>query len=183
MEYLRPIWNCFTTFCSCLQCSEDLSNQGYEPSERTHLLADTINSSPALGRTNADNISNDFAQSIPKKDDQSALTRLVANTANNMIDVGAMDSHNLEHHECDDRIKLYSQRLQQQWSNVQHPSKASTGILKDIPHIEKYLATPVHLDDIIQISNAIEQLQNALLNIKIEHKESIIMQCPLRCQL
>lgn len=44
-----------------------------------------------------------------------------------MIDVGAMDSHNLEHHECDDRIKLYSQRLQQQWSNVQHPSKASTG--------------------------------------------------------
>lgn len=47
-----------------------------------------------------------------------------------MIDVGAMDSHNLEHHECDDRIKLYSQRLQQQWNNVQHPSKVSTG--KDV---------------------------------------------------
>lgn len=44
-----------------------------------------------------------------------------------MIDVGAMDSHNLEHQECDVRIKLYSHRLQQQWSNIQNPSKMVKG--------------------------------------------------------
>ncbi|GBP13917.1 hypothetical protein EVAR_72439_1, partial [Eumeta japonica] len=103
------------------------NNKGYEPTERTYLLADPINNSPALRRTNSDNISNDYAHSLPKKDDQNALCRLVQNTAINMIDVGAMDSHNLEHQECDDRIKLYSQRLQQQWSNVQHPSNVQTG--------------------------------------------------------
>lgn len=47
-----------------------------------------------------------------------------------MIDVGAMDSHNLEHQECQDRIQLYKQRLLQQWSNVQHPSRNPTGTLK-----------------------------------------------------
>lgn len=47
----------------------------------------------------------------------------------NMINVGAMDSHNLEHQEYTDRIKLYSQRLQQQWNNVQHPSVIPKGML------------------------------------------------------
>lgn len=46
-----------------------------------------------------------------------------------MINVGAMDSHNLEHQEYTDRIKLYSQRLQQQWNNVQHPSVVRKGLL------------------------------------------------------
>uniref|UniRef100_A0A1A9WAA2 ATPase AAA-type core domain-containing protein n=1 Tax=Glossina brevipalpis TaxID=37001 RepID=A0A1A9WAA2_9MUSC len=150
MDYLRPIWNCFTTFCSCLHCSEDPSTQGYEPSERTHLLADPVNHSPALHRTNSDNISNDYSHSLPKKDDQNALCRLVQNTALNMIDVGAMDSHNLENQECQDRIQLYKQRLLQQWSNVQHPSRNSTGILRDIPNPEVCLTTPVLIDDIIQ---------------------------------
>lgn len=40
-----------------------------------------------------------------------------------------MDSHNLEHQEYTDRIKLYSQRLQQQWNNVQHPSVVRKGLL------------------------------------------------------
>lgn len=44
-----------------------------------------------------------------------------------MIDVGAMDAHNLEHQEYYDRIKLYTHRLQQQWSNIQNPSKITKG--------------------------------------------------------
>lgn len=44
-----------------------------------------------------------------------------------MIDVGAMDLHNLENEEYNDRIKLYSQRLQQQWNSIQHPEKEVSG--------------------------------------------------------
>lgn len=36
----------------------------------------------------------------------------------NIIDVAAMDSHNLEPHELNDRIKLYSHKLSQQWSTI-----------------------------------------------------------------
>ncbi|XP_019892126.2 uncharacterized protein LOC101895836 isoform X2 [Musca domestica] len=153
MEYFRPIWSCMSSlFCGCLHCNDDLTNQGYDPSERTHLLSDTVNNSPALRRTNSENISSD-CQSVPKKDDQqNALCRLVQNTAINMIDVGAMDSHNLEHQECDVRIKLYSHRLQQQWSNIQSPSKRVKGILKDIPKPDVYLTLSVNPEDINQNS-------------------------------
>ncbi|XP_075162426.1 late endosomal/lysosomal adaptor, MAPK and MTOR activator 1 [Haematobia irritans] len=176
MEYLRPIWNCFSTFCSCLRCNEDNTTQGYEPSERTHLLSDTVNNSPALRRTNSDNISADCHPSLPsKKDDQNALCRLVQNTAINMIDVGAMDSHNLEHQECDVRIKLYSQRLQQQWSNLQNTSKMPKGILKDVPKPELLLSLRVQADDTLQINSAIEKVHIALKNFKIEHKEAIVV--------
>ncbi|XP_013115942.1 uncharacterized protein LOC106093436 [Stomoxys calcitrans] len=175
MEYMRPIWNCFTTFCSCLHCNEDITSQGYEPSERTHLLSDTANNSPALRRANSDTIAADCNPSLPKKDDQNALCRLVQNTAINMIDVGAMDSHNLEHQECDVRIKLYSHRLQQQWSNVQNPSKSPQGILKDVPKPELYLPLSVHPDDIMQINAAIEKVHLALSAFKVDHKEAIVV--------
>ncbi|XP_036344442.1 uncharacterized protein LOC118753677 isoform X2 [Rhagoletis pomonella] len=82
MEYLRPFWNCLSTFCRCLRCSEDIDNQfHYEPNERTYLLADpAIHNSPALGQTNSDDLSSEFAQSLPKKD-ENALCRLVQSTA------------------------------------------------------------------------------------------------------
>lgn len=47
----------------------------------------------------------------------------------NMINVGALDSHTLEHQEYSDRIKLYSQRLQQQWNNIQHPGFVQKGLI------------------------------------------------------
>jgi len=46
----------------------------------------------------------------------------------NMINVGAMDCHSLEHQEYADRIRLYSQRLHQQWNNGQHASIAPKGL-------------------------------------------------------
>lgn len=44
----------------------------------------------------------------------------------NIIDVGAMDSHNLEPHELNDRIKMYSHKLSQQWSTIQEDSSSSS---------------------------------------------------------
>lgn len=51
----------------------------------------------------------------------------------NMINVGAMDCHSLEHQEYNDRIRVYSQRLHQQWNNVQHPSIALKGLAPFTP--------------------------------------------------
>lgn len=52
----------------------------------------------------------------------------------NIIDVAAMDSHNLEPQEYTDRVKVYSQKLSQQWSNVRHPNvPGPKGLLADIP--------------------------------------------------
>lgn len=176
MEYLRPVWNCLKTFCGCIHCTEDIGNQYiYEPSERTYLLADpAIHNSPALRQINSENLSNDFAQSLPKKD-ENALCRLVQNTAMNMIDVGAMDLHNLENEEYNDRIKLYSHRLQQQWNSIQHPGKGISGFLSDIPNASDQLRMTNSPDDLLQISNFLSEGHAALLDLRIDHKEAIVV--------
>ncbi|XP_055389152.1 uncharacterized protein LOC129618441 [Condylostylus longicornis] len=174
MDYIRPVLTCLGTFCSCLNCSEESS--GLEPNERTHLLIDPVNNSPALRRTNSDNFSNEYSQPLPKKDEQTALSRLVQNTENNMIHVCAMDSHNLEHKEYNDRVKIYTQRLQQQWSNIQYPTNGPTGLLKDIPNPEFYLtATPISASDLSLLKSAISKAQIAVEEIKVEHKEDIVV--------
>lgn len=49
----------------------------------------------------------------------------------NIIDVAAMDSHNLEPQELNDRIRLYSHKLSQQWGTLQEDSiSASNGKFK-----------------------------------------------------
>ncbi|XP_039963198.1 uncharacterized protein LOC126763466 [Bactrocera neohumeralis] len=176
MEYLRPVWNCLRTFCGCIHCSEDIGNQyNYEPSERTYLLADpAIHNSPALRQTNSENLSNEFAQSLPKKD-ENALCRLVQSTAMNMIDVGAMDLHNLENEEYNDRIKLYSQRLQQQWNSIQHPEKGASGFLRDIPNANDQLCVMNSTDDLLQMSNFLREGHAALLNLRVDHNEAIVV--------
>lgn len=43
----------------------------------------------------------------------------------NIIDVGAMDSHNLEQQELNDRIRMYSHKLSQQWGTLQDDSTSA----------------------------------------------------------
>ncbi|XP_017841534.2 uncharacterized protein LOC108599249 [Drosophila busckii] len=175
MEFVRFILDCLPSFCSCCYCTDDLDSQGIEPSERTHLLSDSVNQSPALRRCNSADITNDCAQSLPKKDEQNALSRLVQNTAINMINVSALDSHNLEHQEYTDRIKLYSQRLQQQWNNVQHPGIAQKGLLRDVPNHQTYISKPICPDDTAQMRMFIQKSQSAVMGIQVDHRESVVV--------
>ncbi|KAL5290334.1 LAMTOR1 family protein [Megaselia abdita] len=178
MEYIRNILNCVVrSFCSCLNCNEDIGFQNHEHiNERTHLLADPVNNSPALRRTNSDLSNNEYSQSLPKRDEQNALNVLVHNTAVNMIDVGAMDSHHLENQEISDRIKLYTQRLQQQASNTTTPHHQNQTILKDIPNPEQQLAAaPISAQDMALIKSAIGKAQAAIDDIKVDHKEDIVV--------
>lgn len=45
----------------------------------------------------------------------------------NIIDVAAMDSHNLQPQELNNRIKIYSQKLAQQWSSINDASNLPSG--------------------------------------------------------
>ncbi|XP_064544868.1 uncharacterized protein Lamtor1 [Drosophila montana] len=175
MDYVRSILECLASICSCWHCTDDLGSQGIEPSERTHLLADSVNQSPALRRSNSADLSNDCSQSLPKKDDQNALSRLVQNTAINMINVGALDSHTLEHQEYTDRIKLYSQRLQQQWNNIQHPGVMPKGLLKDVPNHHTCLSKAIYPDDTAQMRIFIEKSHAGVLGIQIDHREAVVV--------
>lgn len=167
MEYFREIW---LRLSQCCHCTEEQSTLAYEPSERTHLLADTPVA--ALQHTNS------FSQNAEnsQKDHNALLNRLVQNTASNMIDIGAMELfNNLEHQEINDRIKMYSYRLQQQWNNIQHPNRASTGLFKDIPDPENMLVKMMIYDDLEQMKFALSKAHAAVNEIKVEHHEAIVV--------
>ncbi|XP_017137424.1 uncharacterized protein LOC108152530 [Drosophila miranda] len=175
MEYVNSVWNYIASVCSCLHCAEDVGAQNIEPNERTHLLVDPVNHSPALRRSNSDGLSNDYSHSLPKKDDQTALSRLVQNTAINMINVGAMDCHSLEHQEYTDRIKTYSQRLHELWNNVQHPNITRKGLLKDVPSHQFYITKPIYAKDTLQMKLFIEKALIGVNQIQIDHKEAVVV--------
>lgn len=69
----------------------------------------------------------------------------------NVIDVAALESHNLEHHEYLDRVKHYTQKLQSvsRWTPPRHPPC----LLVDIPAPEKLLAAePLTKQDLQLVS-------------------------------
>jgi hypothetical protein len=69
----------------------------------------------------------------------------------NVIDVAALESHNLEHHEYLDRVKHYTQKLQSvsRWT----PPRRPPCLLVDIPAPEKLLAAePLTKQDLQLVS-------------------------------
>lgn len=70
----------------------------------------------------------------------------------NVIDVAALDSHNLEQHEYKERTKQYQQRLMQGTGQRWH--LPSPSLLADIPMPEKVLcATPLSYADMDLVSS------------------------------
>lgn len=66
-----------------------------------------------------------------------------------MIDVAALDSHNLQQHEYLDRMKQYNQRLHQLCATNRIQYKSKICILQDVPNPERILnSEPVNQDDI-----------------------------------
>ncbi|PSN35933.1 Ragulator complex protein LAMTOR1 [Blattella germanica] len=129
----------------CYSCKEDGSTQGGEVNERTHLLVDPVSNNTNIQRVQS-----------------------------NVIDVAALDSHNLEQHEYLDRMKHYSQKLQaiSRWS----PPKLPPCLLVDIPAPEKLLASePISQADRHLISYMADEANQALYELKVEHKEDLVV--------
>lgn len=95
MEYLRAIWD---TLVSCFNCQEGNSNQvsgtalfttymtgaqfqrNGEPNERT-LLIDHRSQSQTVDQPASDDFTREYPSSLPKKEEQTALSRIVTETA------------------------------------------------------------------------------------------------------
>lgn len=175
MDIVRQIINFLS---NCFRCKEDTTHQNSETNERTHLLQHPTNSSPTVIANNGD-LSRDNQNSVPQKNESNALNRIVQDFATNIIDVAAMDAHNLEPQELNDRIRMYSHKLSQQWGNLQEDSTCVTnGLLKDIPssEAERLLsAIPILDADLHLIRNFTQKSYVALNDIKVKHKEDLVV--------
>lgn len=162
-------------------CKDDGSTQHGEANERTHLLVDPVSNSANVQRVNSDDLLHCDTNALPKKtDEQSALNRILQETATNVIDVAALDSHNLQQHDYLERMKLYSIRLQQICATHKLPMNKSRSccMLLDVPdtQAERMLASePIAVQDYTLISSILPKVVNAINNIKIEHKEELVV--------
>ncbi|CAH0387251.1 unnamed protein product [Bemisia tabaci] len=158
----------------CFSCGEDSSSQAIDSNERTHLLVDPVINNTSIQRVHSD----DYLpcdSSLPKKtDEQSALNRILQETATNVIDVAALGSHNLEQHEYLERTNYYTAKLSTlaKWSFLKNPPS----LLVDIPVPEKVLsASPISSLDLDLMNIAVEKAVNALLDLKLEPGEDLVV--------
>ncbi|KAK5643973.1 hypothetical protein RI129_007818 [Pyrocoelia pectoralis] len=162
--------------CYSFFCKDGDSQQRGEPNERTHLLVDPVSNSANIPQYNSEDFLNN-SNTLPKKtDEQSALNRILQETATNVIDVAALDSHNLQQHEYVERMRQYSSKLQQACATNKLPVRHKLCVLQDIPAPEKILSSEsVSEDDLNLISTAVTKAAAAIGEIKVEHKEDMVV--------
>ncbi|XP_014216154.1 ragulator complex protein LAMTOR1 [Copidosoma floridanum] len=160
--------------CCYSLCKDDNNQQGNEVNERTHLLVDPVSNNTNVPGALSDDGANQYASSAPKKmDEQSALNRILHDTAVNIIDVGALDSHNLEQHEYLERSRAYAKRIETVGVKV---PEISYCLLRDIPAPEKVLASePITQNDKQLITNFMQKAVMALEQIKVQHQEDLVV--------
>ncbi|EEB09945.1 conserved hypothetical protein [Pediculus humanus corporis] len=156
-------------------CDSEESGTGGEPNERTHLLVDPVSNTPNnLHRVHSDEFVPGYNNLLPKNDELSALTKILNETANSVIDVSALDSHDLEQHEYYERMKAYKARLNGlvKWS----PPYQYKNLLTEVPVPEKVLASePISEANLLMITNTVKKLTEALSSVCVEHKEDLVV--------
>ncbi|XP_066998850.1 ragulator complex protein LAMTOR1 [Anabrus simplex] len=159
----------------CYSCKEDTSAQSGEANERTHLLENPVSNSTAIQRVHSEDFIKGYPNSLPKKtDEQSALSRILQETATNVIDVAALDSHTLEQHEYHERVKHYALKLQtgSRWTAPRRPPC----LLVDVPAPEKLLAAEsITVANLELIKMAVAKANTALSDLKVDHKEDLVV--------
>lgn len=163
--------------CYSYFCKDDSSSQNGEVNERTHLLIDPVSNSANIQINNSEDILSGDSNSIPKKtDEQSALNMILQKTATNVIDVAALDSHNLQQHEYIERMKQYSIRMHQVCANHKVNMKNKKTILIDLPQPDKLLSLdPISTEDYNLITSSVSKAVAAMGDVKVEHKEDLVV--------
>ncbi|XP_072040762.1 ragulator complex protein LAMTOR1-like [Amphiura filiformis] len=161
----------------CFGRDDDKNTQEQDANERTHLLRNPTDPVPSRPLT-SDEFDDQRVNSLKKGDEQSELNRILHRAANNVIDVSAIESHTMEQHEYMDRARAYSSRVA---VVVTGPKKTGAKSLPNgvaIPY-SVLSSDPVSLTDINLITLASESAWKAVCNIKVDHKEDLVVQFPL----
>ncbi|XP_059151878.1 ragulator complex protein LAMTOR1-like isoform X2 [Physella acuta] len=154
----------------CFSSDED---KDITASERAPLLidpSDRVHTQPVPGRPDPS-----YPQT-PTNNETSEFSRILKQTAINVIDVTSNESQNMEQGEMQDRAIQYSNRL-----NMMLSGSGKTRIYR--PNLPNGMtspqmtlsAAPVSLSDVQLITSCSEKLALAAKDIKIQHKENLVV--------
>ncbi|XP_014667542.1 PREDICTED: ragulator complex protein LAMTOR1-like [Priapulus caudatus] len=160
--------------CCCSSEDEKLSQDG-DPDERTRLiLPNPVSNSQVNHSDSYGSVPSSIAQ---QADEQSALSRILMQTANNVIDVSAIETHMVEQHEYIDRATQYSSRL----TSICHSASVLNklhrpALLVDVPALDRVLsAEPISASDLQFIRNTSDHAAAAMRKVVVTHKEDLVV--------
>lgn len=161
----------------CFSNDDDKNSQNGDVNERSRLLGNPVSNNQARSSSHDDyGHHGPYGHSTQKGDEQSQLSRILHQTATNVIDVSALDAHNLEQHEYMDRARLYSQKIATS-STKFYQSGRESWLLSDVPAVDRILnAEPVPPSDLELINAIARKASKAIDDIRVEHKEDLVVQ-------
>lgn len=159
----------------CFSSDDDKTSQSGDANERTRLLGNPVSNNQARSSSH-DEYGGRHSNSTQKGDEQSAVSRILHQTATNVIDVSALDAHNMEQHEYMDRARQYSQKIASS-SSKGYQNDRPVCLLSDVPAVERVLdAESLSIADLQMITTTAEKAAKALQKVKVEHKEDLVVQ-------
>ncbi|KAL0829549.1 hypothetical protein ABMA28_003062 [Loxostege sticticalis] len=154
--------------CCYSICHKETDPQENIVNERTHLLE-------VPEQTQETPVPVASASTPPRKpDEQSALNRILHETATNVIDVGALGPYALEPGAYSERVRAYTARV----ALAPQPPPPAPRLLADVPHAERtaLLARPgLPNGDRDLITNAVKKAAAAISELRVEHHEDLVV--------
>ncbi|XP_053616698.1 uncharacterized protein Lamtor1 [Plodia interpunctella] len=162
--------------CCYSICHKESDPQENTVNERTHLLEVAEQQQDAPPPTTS-------ASTPPRKpDEQNALSRILHETATNVIDVGALGPYALEPGAYSERVRAYTARAAGAGAPAGAPGAPGGApaprLLADVPAAERsvLLARPgLSNEDKDLISNAVKKAAAAISELRVEHHEDLVV--------
>ncbi|XP_033742812.1 ragulator complex protein LAMTOR1-like [Pecten maximus] len=159
----------------CFSSDEEKDYLNSDANETSRLLGDPVSNNSTPQTQIGDGYNSIAPQQSQKGDEQSALERILHNTARNVIDVGAIDGQTVENQEYHDRSQQYSGRL--------NMKLGTSGRGRSYRMLSNCTATPqvtlsqppVSIGDVQLITSVAERLSKAVKEVKVEHKEDLVV--------
>jgi len=157
----------------CAFCKDPSNGKSQDPDyqdERSRLLDHDHSKSP----TRPINDSSDYStvNSMTKTDEQSILSRILHKTAQNIIDVSAIEPHSMERSEYMDKMRHYLEKT----SNSEFYLPKTKLVLSSVTHAPMNVlsADSINQADIKFITDASISVATALSQIQIICKEPLV---------
>lgn len=157
----------------CCCSSEDEPDGQRQASERDPLLGGS--SAPiANGQRPVDDIHNSSTGPISKTDEQALLSRILHQTAHDVIDVSSIEPHSIERTEYMERSRQYMAKLSGvNNSNIQSATELPAGV--KVPQLV-LASEPVPQSDVAFVIRAAKGADASLSGFHVEPRDALVVE-------
>ncbi|XP_065058242.1 ragulator complex protein LAMTOR1-like [Rhopilema esculentum] len=152
----------------CCMCKENKYNEAVN--ERSSLVRNEVGGVSSSRPIHEDGTVS--VSSISRTDEESLLSRIVHKTADEIIDVSAIEPHSMERAEYMEKMRQYQERAGS--GNVKVPKHKSNLPNTNAP-VNILIGEPINASDIKLITNSTSMAADAVSKMEVKFKEPLVV--------